>query len=465
MEMDKEYRIYLDGGEFEEGYSYSDLADLLTRFSRSQQQTLVVHFHGGLNPRAAGEETATGLTPLYLKRAFPVFFIWQSGVLDALRYWLRDIFKDPFLRKLFALALERVLRDHPRFKEMSTEERYEVALRESANWFEETAGPFVLQAEEPFSGVDLEPLRTSFTRSEEEQFARELTERRDLTPSTISDPAKVSAGWPWWIRLAKVVYQVLKRFRKHRDHGVWCTIYEELLHEFAPGGAAEIWKQMKEACGDAFGRSTDSMGRPRCGGTAFFKELQGHWDAWPQGKPRIVLVGHSCGAVFIDEWLRAADRRLSADITFDVILLASADSFEMFHESAIESKHRIANIRAFAMTDDAEKDDPTMRPAAYSRSLLYLVAGALEGGWGVVRRDQPLVGMERYHSGSAPYDDDEVLESLEFLEDRTVFGPTPNGTSPGWGTDAGAHGEFDDPDSRTVQSVLEILEKGFEPRM
>ena len=54
--------------------------------------SIVFHFHGGLVSEASGRETAGRLFPVYEDAgAFPVFYVWESGLLEILRNNIAEI--------------------------------------------------------------------------------------------------------------------------------------------------------------------------------------------------------------------------------------------------------------------------------------------------------------------------------------------------------------------------------------
>lgn len=75
---------------------------------------LVLHFHGGLVPATAGRESAARLAPRYKSVSrYPLFFVWESGLLDAVRNNLQDIKGDPLFRELVKKATRWVLLQLP----------------------------------------------------------------------------------------------------------------------------------------------------------------------------------------------------------------------------------------------------------------------------------------------------------------------------------------------------------------
>jgi len=271
------------------------------------------------------------------------------------------------------------------------------------------------------------------------------------------DPAAVRAiGIP--LRLIKgaivILVKVVARFASQRDHGVHATIVEEILREFYAGDVLKrIWELMKKDTADAFGPDAR-----RFGGTAMLAGIKALADAGRT--PRILLVGHSTGAVYICNWLRAADEMLPPGLKFEVVFLAPACTVQLFARTLEAHRGRIAKFRMFAMKDELETKDPMLSgmQLLYPRSLLYFISGVLEE-----KSDLPVAGMQRFFSGAKPFDPakyPEIGRALQFLDatpDSRVWS-TQSGM-PGRNSDSAKHVDFDD--GTTIESVQFIIGNGF----
>ncbi len=185
--------------------------------------------------------------------------------------------------------------------------------------------------------------------------------------------------------VVKIAARVISRFIHKRDHGLHATIVEEILHALYlanVGGA--IWKTMKKDTADSFGPDPQVHG-----GSAFLDALKNHAD--PANPPRVILIGHSTGAVYISEFIKNADKLLPADFTFEVLFLAPASTCNLTAKTFAAHQHRISNLRMFTMTDENEKKDQ-LAPVLYPHSLLYFASGVVEP-----EIDMPIVGMERFY--------------------------------------------------------------------
>jgi hypothetical protein len=120
---------------------------------------------------------------------------------------------------------------------------------------------------------------------------------------------------------------------------------------------------------------------------------------WKAGsRPRIVLVGHSAGTVYICNLLKKAAAILPAEIGFEVIFLAPACTFKLLDSALQEAGDRIRSFRSYGLKDAIERKDAIF-PPLYLYSLLYFVSGLLED-----EVDGPLVGMERFSSQTLNFD-------------------------------------------------------------
>ena len=200
----------------------------------------------------------------------------------------------------------------------------------------------------------------------------------------------------------------------------WNERVEGLL---APAGT-RLWDEMKD---NAQGMSAGRM----AGARILFDELARSKVAQRQ-RLRLHLVGHSAGAIAL---AYLVDRLAAQEWEFETVtFLAPALRVDTFLERVmpwIESG-RVKRFREYHLTDRAEQQDQTCRPAlGYGRSLLYLVSRSFEGGG-----DVPILGMERHFPRAL----------ARRKEVRVVMAPSAESAST-------THGGFDD-DAATMASVI-----------
>jgi hypothetical protein len=267
-----------------------------------------------------------------------------------------------------------------------------------------------------------------------------------------------------WIKVAKfvakIVIAVIKRFKADRDHGLYCTVVEEVLRA-AYGNliGATIWNQMKKDTLDSFADGADTCG------LAVVKKLKALEEAG-KGFKKLTLVGHSTGAIYICNFLDMA-KKVGLNTPVQTIFLAPAVTCWRFAQAIdAHGSDLLKDFRMFAMKDERETEDEMLKPL-YTRSLLYFVSGLLEGeavnnGWESIL-DMPLVGMARYYNMPAVFGDDEAVTKVQqFLQDgrnRVVWSQSL-GAGDGLNSDAGRHGDFDN-DEETRKSMFAIIKNGM----
>jgi hypothetical protein len=472
-----DYKVILSSGRFS-GTSRAQLASAVEKFRNSQQRDrLILHFHGGLVSLSAAEDIATRLLPLYRDQGlgYPLFAMWESGLWEVLRNNWQEIVKQDVFPRLVERVLQFVIgkldqKPGERGTSVDLPTRFEV----QAKMQEARAGkePLVERHDEA------EKLDENLSPAEERQFTELLQsdtvlaeaasrisreELTELAPDMQKDAEQARAaqapGDKAIIETAllvraglRVLVRCLKRFANKRHHGVYTTVVEEVAREIKGdliGGI--IWKHMKKDTADSFSGAADTYG-----GSAILEEIGKLYAAG--SKPRIVLVGHSTGAVYICYLLQAAQKVLPADVKFDVVFLAPACTFKLFDETLSAAGGRIGAFRSFGMEDEVEIADQLF-PPLYLRSLLYFVSGLVED-----ELDSPLVGMKRYHGATAPFDAsafpdiDRVLTRLKTIPRAWLWSKSESGF--GLNTTSIHHGDFDD-DEKTLASVAYCIAKGF----
>jgi hypothetical protein len=208
---------------------------------------------------------------------------------------------------------------------------------------------------------------------------------------------------------------------------------------------------MKQFIDDSF--SNDAA----AGGSAFLNHL---CEAWAENsKLRVTLIGHSAGAIYVQRFIEALDARLAASSTLqvEVIMLAAAITFERMNAGLSILHRRVSALRVFGLDNKTEGSYWEV-PLVYNKSLLYLVSSLCEAD---PNADKPLVGMQRYWKGAAPYTDAEIRAVTGFIQTtRTVWSPTEPGEKPGYQSQAKRHGDFPY-DNETDSSVCFALQNGF----
>jgi hypothetical protein len=473
---------------------------------------VVFHFHGGLVDEQSGRKVAAELHPVYRSAgATPVFFVWESGLLDVIRHNLPEIAGEDFFKAALKWIAKFVV---GKFGEAAGVRSVGGSLPTPPDSFIYREFARKDAGQEPFDRIAVPSNLSEVTPEDEAELARALAGDRDFqetvqgiidaeVPETanvgargltvrprrsarsLMSPGLIDELWDdaaaarnagsrgilstatLVLHVQKVLRNVVSRLRRGHDHGIYPTIVEELLREFyiANAGLA-VWSAMKKETLDTFGSS------PGRGGSYAMRKLQELLVARSKiegSQPvEVTLVGHSTGAVFINNLIAHLDARrqdstdpFPGDFRFrNIIFLAPACTFRDFHQVlSTPRKELFQNFRMFTMTDATESRDQLV-PYIYTRSLLYFISGVLEPGLdGSSAPDVPVVGLARYYDRPETYDSSEVASVRDFVKSQpayAVWSPTDAG-APGLRTRAEKHGDFDN-DPETRRSLVEILQ-------
>jgi hypothetical protein len=482
------------------GTTLESLKKIFDTIGVAKPEHLVMHFHGGLVNRQDGIGVASNLSPLYQRAGtYPIFFIWESGWREILEQQLPTIFKEDIFRRVLTRVAQFAKAKIDKVMEtavsMSTDELLlprETSIRAELNEPTDTR--------EPFAGLDPAVLKETDQLTEEERsqfieklkadpvlevIGQEIVNGMSGTEEEISETAPKAAtisgstqtlmdldvlrqitkvgdtskGEPravfstvmLAVRCAMILKRVVGRFIERRDHGFYLTIVEEILRAFYVGNAGKfLWDGMKRETVDAFGSTTD------CGGSQFLVFLENLWKSGT--KPKLTLVGHSAGAIYVCHLLQEAQKReLPEDLTFNVVLIAPACDFTLLAQALKAASNRVNALRIFGMGDDLERADAIV-PGIYPSSLLYFVSGVLED-----ESDKPLVGMARFYNGEYINGEfpeiDYVRNSVIFKNKNTLIWAQSSGGE-GLSCDMNSHGGWAQA-ATTLKSLLFILEKGY----
>ena len=526
MALDKGFYIHTErNGQLAKDYAPADMDALFTKLKDADR--LVLHFHGGLVSEASAMRMAERLQPEYGEFAHPVFFIWESGLFetwgnnaDELVKGLGQIAAEEIFKKLGSvvtkwtvgkLSTEAGLKGAPGMLYLPAEDEHAIEMHK----IEQDEVPYAdfepvpLQEVQDVDEADAQRLReelesdTEFVAEVEAIVADREFEGADefraarpsVAPTSTMMDDEIVQGMVESVpdegergffsaaflakRAAAVLFRVVRRFRAGRDHGVYTTVFEELVRElYLAAVGAETWHIMKKETADTYGD-----GRGQRAGALFLQKLAALGEDRPE---RIVLVGHSTGAVFINNLLAATQKarergQLPADFAYDgVLFLAPACTFADFAR-VLPTDGEPALFRHFRMftMDDAYERSNRLVSVVYPRSLLYFVSGVVERDEdGKNAFDMPLVGMDRYYhrDGSGPdaYADlgHEIKVVRDFVLSRTRVAWSVTGAEApaGFRSNSISHSGFDDtgmvdgePVPRaTIDSVRHILQKGWD---
>jgi hypothetical protein len=485
----------------------ADVARILDlAVNKSLPKGLLLHFHGGLVKKQSGLDIAAKLRDVYeAAGAYPVFFVWESGFFEELLNNKDDLARDPAFQELVKKVSEWVLKKvggSIASKGAAGQPVDVYKLRKEYDaWFDnarpeppvpngdvttakvKTRGAdsdsVDALADDIEAGLDDDP---DFRRAMEEAYNAQIPPTDIATrgagtkkPSDVrllSESAKAEmfprapevatrGGVLSWIAIArfvaKIVISVLKRYGGHRDHGVYCTIVEEVLRSaYGDLIGSTIWNQMKKDTADSFQDGPDFCG------TDVIRQLKVLEDQ-DKAFPQLTLVGHSTGAIYICNFLDAA-KAAGLTTPIKVIFLAPALTHARFAAAlkAHAGTSRMHQFRMFAMTDERECEDK-MLGIVYTRSLLYFVSGLTEGevveGTWQADIDMPIAGMQRYIIEAiftGPDFNDIRTVAAYLAADVTTIVWSPSTRGPGLNSESRHHGDFDD-DPQTLASVQAFI--------
>jgi hypothetical protein len=200
------------------------------------------------------------------------------------------------------------------------------------------------------------------------------------------------------------------------------------------------------------------------GGAAIVAGLIRRMVASAAKAPKIHLVGHSAGSIFLAHLLERltapADAGAAAVQIETCTLWAPACTTRLFRERYAPAARdgRLRKLALFTLTDEAERDDHCAN--IYHKSLLYLVSNAFEEKVRVpfVTGDasgEPLLGLERSIAR------DSTVQGL-IKRGRLDWVRSPNQDQLGTITASRAthHGEFDDDEATVRATLARVLGRG-----
>jgi hypothetical protein len=487
-----------EGRFLESGTTKADVDAIVARIMTSERT--VLHFHGGLVNERTGMTIARNVAAAYgAAGAYSVTFVWRSGILEVLPANLHEIAGESLFKTLLKwvtkYALGKIGQDIqgmrggvlalPRDIEVARELNRRNTGQEPYDQVtvpESVAEPTLAELAALERDLAVQPAVREVAAAlaaPEQPATAAVTERgalvRVATADTLLDPDVIAelrteaarrTGERGLVSTAflarkgaQVLVAVLQRFRAHTGHGLYPTVVEEILRAFYlanVGGA--VWRMIKQETLDTF-----QSGRSGHVGRYFVDRLTERLATEPK-RPRITLVGHSTGAVFINNLLtdlatKRADptNPLPADFSCAATaFLAPACTFQDFVPVLRQHPSLLGRFRLFTMTDAAERADQLVG-FVYPRSLLYFVSGVVEQDAQDRSAVMPLVGLERYYRDAAFNDMPEIAAVRDFVlgsDDHAVWSPIDGG--PGRSSGARSHTSFDE-DPGVLASLQHLI--------
>lgn len=490
--------------------------------SVSGSKSLALFFHGGLVDKKSGMANAQQLLGPYSAanaasgfagNAYPYFFVWESGLIETLQHNLLGIASEAIFQRL---------RDIIGGKSQSviggTSPQSPALLRTPTLNVTTRAVPPNLT----LSSADIEEVQCAVENDpiinvERQKIARSSISVRDafaqprdgltrevrtsavtlLSPEIVSAivaeeehraavvPTNKSLLWnpvslgTLALGAGKVLIRIISRYASGHNHNFHNTVVEEIFRQYYIANIGwAVWNEMKVETAEAFQGTTESNV-----GTALIANLIDLYESNPAClNARITLLGHSTGAIYICNFLRAIDAALVGktykdQIGFDVIFMAPAVRVDVLSQTIASYGNRIRNFRAFEMSDPLESSeilvqlDGAMGSAVnpllaeiYTSSLLYFISGVLEDD----DDDTPIDGMQRFFLGTRPFTPgsvkavDEIKTFLARFPNPVIYSDTAGMTPqppPGHTCTSHHHGGFPS-DKGTLESVCYLLRTG-----
>ncbi len=453
--------------------------------SRPASEPLVVHFHGGLVSKKSASKMAEGLGPVYQSAgASPFFFVWNSHVHTTLFHSLDEIAKEPAFKRLLKKVAQWVasklgsdlLPEGAKGVTLDavSETDLPAAEEDLAGYLEKRGGAVPAGALTNLTGLQQRQIQkdldadtelrvlsstiasgilqdTTMVEAPSRGFGGRLSTTTRMSPRVLGELAGARADGEKSLGvllfLAKhalaITVRVVRRLVEQRDHGVYTTIVEEIVRELYLDNAGQLlWSMMKRDTLDAFAAGG--------GGDAFVDAISANWTS---GR-RLVLIGHSTGAIYITHLLTALRAHAPAlAVRPEVVFLAPAISFDLLAAHASDYEALGVKVRTFGLKDEIERGYWEV-PPFYKGSLLYMVSGIAEE-----EVDAPLVGMERHWSPRYARASQAAVAKLIEPAQR-IWSKTGTGPAVGLRADAVTHGGFDE-DAACHASLVEILKNGL----
>ena len=491
-----------------------------THLPASGKKEISIYFHGGVvssttelgAPGFPYRPDNQGLLDNLGQKSYPIFVVWETGLVETLKSIGQDIGDNPF-QFLFELASKTAQSEL--FKKAAAHITSALSKKAAAMFGLGLAGEAEAPPPLPVAPLEqnidripeFEPQVVEYeemTEQDEQEFIalleqdeelnarlREIAEggaaglaagdrsQADFVSDALmedinEDYDSAAAGlagvgavlFPLvYKKLGAVLLAIVKRFVSKRHHDFVPTLFEELTKVFAlQKFAALLWKQMKDNAAEAYTANEPNDPEPH-GGAFLIEQLKAYLLAHPETE--VNLVGHSAGSIQISHFVEAADNAFQQDLLGfkfkNIIMLAPGADFPTFAKIHTRPQ-RFETLRIFTMTEELEKTDH-MIPVVYPHSILYFVSGVADRD---DSGDRPILGLARHldrklFKGLGIHDA-QVEAAHEFIDELTqssgsspiVWTTTKDADPAGRRSNANRHGRFDN-DPLTLESVRNYL--------
>jgi hypothetical protein len=485
---DKQFIINIgEGGTLKKSGSFhtipQDIDTIFTNFENKNTTKICFYFHGGLVKEKSGLETARMIAPhLESVGTYPICFVWETGAVETIKQNIESV----SLEVLFEYIRDTAIKYAGETLGVSPGGRGTANIRYSEIKVEIASA--AAMNFEPFSNINSQTTDLvgrgrgviDNDISDEEAFIKELkakinvniqgregfleaiestkvSEENSATSKGILSTLKIA------VRIAKIVYRVVKRTIQKRSHDFYPTVVEEVFREFYIADiGAFLWEQMKNKAEAMWADNQGRSGETLHGGRYFLDKLE----KYKQTHPELIIdiIGHSAGSIVACHLMNTLAVNYPSLNVRNILLMAPACRSELFHQAIFSRKNTgiFNNIRIFTMTDEQEKKD-WLAGIIYTRSLLYLVSGVLEKiEDDKTGTDEFILGMMRFLGKHEPFDTFPILNDLDnYLNEagklRVATSPSIDNALNGMMTRSLKHGDFDNDTDFTVKSLKFII--------
>jgi hypothetical protein len=409
--------------------SPQDIDRIIQYLRDNNIKRLLLHFHGGLISENRGMKSAEEFYNNYndFENTLPVSIVWETGFLEALPETFRRIIQtDDLLRTLIIKVLKffasRFNIDlsilDTGFLPPSLENIAYLVETKTDSFTEETLESLFSETypEESITDVidgiysEMQSITTDEVLTDEE-FERIVNDESEEISNFINPKIL------WYS--AKIAKRCIVRFINKRGHGVLPTIIEESCREiYLDDLGTEIWQVMKNQAKSMWNSNNGRIGNNQYAGRYLFDKIV---ENFTSDELEVSIVAHSAGAVATCEWIKvvSSDEKYKSFKFKNIVFLAPACRCELFKETVMKHKDTYSIFKMITMDDYYEsKDNLIQLPVLkhlYTRSLLYLISGILEGRK-AKDADAYILGLHRHIRKSKPYSTVAMLNEIsDFL--------------------------------------------------
>jgi len=418
-ELSKDYWLNIGRrGTFEDSHDIKSTKEDVDKFVEMNHDRISIFIHGGLVPECAGLKHAkTWKEKMLNYDTQPYAIIWETSFFDSISELLTDEFVE-YLDK--ALKIFKNYQDHVLSIIYSGNQKSSYNETEDIEWLLHEFEQGIISEDITLDALPPK-LQTIHHTNQKGIFDIKLLLIRSAKNALVS---------------------TIKRYRTEKDHGLPETFIEEMYREIGVAYILkESWESMKKKAVDSFYPDNDHVGY------YLLSKLS-------EKQVKIDLIGHSAGAIFINEMVKTSREKFPTIKYENIILLAPACTMQNYHDGLMSCcNDTVDNICIMTMEDKLEQKDYLIHELIYPSSMLYFISGLLEN-----EVDMPILGLQRHIDGNFKHHnkiDNAVKEHVKGgLVD--LYYSKISGSSE---TTADKHGDFFSEDRPTIKTIQNIISK------